>query len=309
MRSAIFFFRANGNEASDQPVRFRITDNNAGSKRIRAFLALRLILFAALFPILLSLVSDSSPHPILTPILAYLYLIAFLLFMIPAVPLLIILGMMFTFCLPFFWPAFSVAYNVVSFAIGLLLEVTIIVPRILLGSMIDVILCRKEERYPLRLFSPGMTLLLLALLPVTAVASAHAWQAWYHPQVRLWEDNARRDHVGELTENQRILAEIWNESKADALTAKTVGEAYASLAQLGSLVPELDFYNDIRRRRLYDTIRSAELHLQNCNDYGRTAYKEWEPKYRAAISSLDRVPLPEGNEYATWRTFGISFRH
>lgn len=263
-------------------------ENQRAHRIARNLFTLKLLLIPILLPFYLTLCyeltqsSEGYLPPILDFISSYLLLTLFCVtagwvLLLPIIP-----GIGYLAIVPI---------RSFQYFIGINLEVFYIIPRIFLGSIVDLLQPRKTSPSAPVLYSAPVALFLLVLIPLVTMLTTSAWGTLY---ARI-----ASTHPGPpkpLTENQRILAEIWNDSREVAFEAKTMGEAYAALAQLRSLVPMLDFYNEVERKRLHDTIRSAELHLQDCNDKGRTAYEQWQPKYLNFVGSLASVPLPTKNK-------------
>lgn len=294
MRASVVFFGLNGNGANGTRMKFRLTDDDAGSTRIQAFLAIRLVLFALLLPILISTISElwnlttgMLTHAATMPILAFLTILIFWVLMVFIGGSALIL-----LFLPFCAEIISIAWSIICRTVGLLLEVTIIVPRMFLGSALDLLLCSKRERYPSTLFSPAVTLLLAAVLPAVAMASSYAWFPWYQSRVAAGHNIAEGEEL--LRSHNRNVAAERKQRREDEMrhfiaefkqvpTASSISEARTQLQEAERAADKIPSYEDQQDARARIKRAFEILDKYKFNQEAKTGD---EPRWRRELRQL-----------------------
>lgn len=194
------------------------------------------------------------------------------------------------FCIvPFFGelfgkPMFSIATYLTCYAVGLLLDVLLVVPRIFLGSFIDSVLLRAEPTSGEVLLS-RKTSILLVLLTVGTMLAAGLVLGLVH---REWVARGR-EYFQEQKVQRMLAGEDWDRLKEhikDVESAQTIEAAVSGLTLLKSVAANFKALSERRKFYVLSAAGSAEDHLLESLRYGRTSPEEWKPRLKEDLRQI-----------------------
>lgn len=258
--------------------------------------AVKLLLFAAILPVLISLVTELAQLlPIalmrqpyidsrLTPIATYIG--------IGTIVAVVVVTIMFFAAISFLPLAcfFIPVWKICCFLVGMICEIVFIVPRIFVGSLLDPLWPLSAKPLPrgehIELFSLKMSLVLLIIASLIASASAYLWFPRYQNAI----DRARQQSKGEANEVVLHWQAVLIKAELDrACAATTIDDADRYLSDAIALINLASKYTEKERRDAVSTVNQAQLELSMLRAKGEPPRELWQ---RGLIDMKRRIILP-----------------
>ncbi len=251
-------------------------ENQRAHRIARNLFTLKLLLIPILLPFYMTLFSElfqtSEDYlpPILNFVSSYIILPLFCitagwLLLLPFIPGIGLLAIVPVRCFQYF--------------VGINLEVFYIIPRIFLGSIVDLLQPRKTSQSAPVLYSVPVALCLLVLIPLATMASGSAWLPWYRSRVAAGERLAQEAAMVRL-QKLEVAKERQHQEESDIRQFITV----------------------LKQARLAETISEAKSQLLYAEDSLRKLpYRQQQDAnlvLRAASAILDKYELHEDEKVA-----------